>query len=607
MRRIPVDVLALVAIACVLVASHLAVIGHGMCFNDPAWYFHFGRRVLHGDTPYRDFVFQVGPLPIYVDAAFQRVFGEGYLASLYAGLFIKILRVFAMWLVARRLAGRAAAALACLYCGFDLSFTWSHHWSIPYAQLLLALAGLGFVIAARAPDERRACRALAAAGLCAGLVFAARQSTCVMTGVVLVPITAYLAYRGESFTRARLVALWAGFAAGIAIVLVALAALGALGPALHQMLLDAPQKKSVHGLATFFDPISGGALTIYGIPWWRGFLFYLALPCGFVAAVVHAASRRAEVAGGTVAVLAIPAAIVVALYARFASFDFFFDVPRTLLTTLTAFAVLAPDRLRAWFGLEPLAALGLGTLAVASDWASELSFPGRGWGQLDALVPGVLLVALASSRVAPRGKRALCAGFAALALVHVAMSALADVDPFARDIARDGQLADNHVAPPDPLLRGMQLDEARARGLAWLEAQVPRGSTCFVYGNDLALYDLLGCANPTRIDTTIADFLTADDAADAIAALRAHPPDFLIAQERSYTNPSLELAMGGELGSYSPLNPEASRVLHTGLRELLPRYESVGVISDIIGPDLDKQIYFAWDTFSSTRLYRRTR
>ena len=71
LRAVPIDLIAFVAIAIAVIATHLSYLHRGMPFNDPAWYFHFGQRTLDGDVPYRDYVFQVGPLPIYVDAAFR--------------------------------------------------------------------------------------------------------------------------------------------------------------------------------------------------------------------------------------------------------------------------------------------------------------------------------------------------------------------------------------------------------------------------------------------------------------------------------------------------------------------------------------------------------
>src|SRR6266850_666751 len=81
--RILRDVVAFLVIAIAMIVTHRPFIRHGFCFNDPGWYFHFGHRVFQGDVPYRDYVFQVGPLPVYVDAFFQKLFGSVYLASLY--------------------------------------------------------------------------------------------------------------------------------------------------------------------------------------------------------------------------------------------------------------------------------------------------------------------------------------------------------------------------------------------------------------------------------------------------------------------------------------------------------------------------------------------
>lgn len=133
------DALALAAIAAVVIGSRLLYVRHGLCFNDPTWFFHFGRRIAHGDVPYRDFVFQVGPLPIYVDAAFQRVLGETYAASLDAAIGLTLVRVFVMWLLVKRLAGLLAAALVAVFCVFEPTFGTAHHWSTQYAQLFVVL------------------------------------------------------------------------------------------------------------------------------------------------------------------------------------------------------------------------------------------------------------------------------------------------------------------------------------------------------------------------------------------------------------------------------------------------------------------------------------
>ncbi len=605
-EAVPIDLIALVAIALAVIATHASVLQRGMPFNDPAWYFHFGQRALDGDVPYRDYVFQVGPLPIYVDAGFQSLFGERYLSSLYAGMFVKIVRVWIVWAIARRLAGARAAALFAAFCVLDVTFGWIHHWSTPYSQLFLTASGLCFVCAARA-EGRRAYVMLALAGLFAGLVVSARQSTAILIALLLFGSSLILLARREYFTARRVLALWGGYAAAFAIVFGALALLGASGPAVQQMFLDAPQKKSVSVLHSTLDAISGGALVLHGFSWWGGFLLLIGLPAVLVGVMLSWSARGRAVSSVTFALLAVPVLVVVGMLSRHAALATIHDLPRTFLTATTALAVLLPARMRSWLGVEPIVALGLGGLALASDWANEMSFPGRGWGDNVSTIVGAVLLLLASGKLAGRLKLVLCAGFAVIGLVHFTVCKLRDVHPFTKDTAVESKLADNKWSSRNPVLRGLRVTEARKEILHWLEQQVPPGSTCFMYGNLIAVYDLLRCDNPTRVDTTIADFLSIDDAHEVIATLRAAPPAFLIAQEFSFANPSLEVELEGHTSHYSPVNPEAARVLHGGLRALLPQYESVGYINHVIGPALEKQIEWAWDSVSGTRLYRRKR
>jgi hypothetical protein len=53
------------------------------------------------------------------------------------------------------------------------------------------------------------------------------------------------------------------------------------------------------------------------------------------------------------------------------------------------------------------------------------------------------------------------------------------------------------------------------------------------------------------------------------------------------------------------MNSDAAKAIHVGLRSLLDQYESVGLVSDILGPELTKQATASWDGLQSVRLYRR--
>ena len=606
-RKIPVDAAAFAAIAVVVIASHVPLLHYGMCVNDPAWYFHFGRKVLHGAVPYRDFVWQVGPVPLYVDAAAQAVFGQKYIASLYAALAIVILRVFVVWLIARRIAGWRAAIGLCVFCAFDPLFAFAHHWSTPYAELSFAASGLGFVLAVKS-EGRRALVHYALAGFFAGTVLWSRQSSAVTIAMILAVTTIALYARRDTLTRPRFAALWGGFAAAVVVLAIALAAAGALGPAIQQMFLDAPQKKGIHGLDAVLDGISGGALADGRYSRLGGFLFFLGIPTAIVIASIYLAARARDVPAAAIGMLLLPCAIILSLATRYASLEYATDLPRTLLTALAILVVVAPSRLRAWLGIEPIVAIGLGALPLASDAALELSFPGRGWGDIWALVTGGILISLASTRLAQRVKTYACAALAAGALIHTAVSLYHDFDPFAKPEAADGTLAENSFTPEmrgAKLMGDVHVPEWRARALEWLAQQVPPHRTCFVYANAPALYDLLGCTNPTKLDDTIADYPSAQDAADAVAALRAHPPDFILAHDRMWMSPPISLDLGEDITRYDSWNPRASFALHVGLRSIIDQYESLGTVGEAIGPVFAKQASNHWDTLDAIHVYRR--
>src|SRR5262249_39362278 len=153
------------------------------------------------------------------------------------------------------------------------------------------------------------------------------------------------------------------------------------------------------------------------------------------------------------------------------------DMPRTFLMTLTVFAATMPERLRRWFGLEPLVAVGLAALPLASDMALEMSFPGRGWGDGPSLMTGAVVVSLASVRLSGRLKTVVSAALAAAALGMSGAIIHNGANPFAQIDSADGTLVENHYHIDHPLLRGMRIHAARKRTIEWLTSQIPAGST----------------------------------------------------------------------------------------------------------------------------------
>lgn len=608
LAAVPVDVWALFIIAIAMVLTHSTWMRRGMCWNEPSWLFHFAKRtVVDGAVPYRDYVFPDGPLPIYVEAAMQALFGGTYVVSLWTALLVETLRVFVVWLIVRRVAGVVPAALVAVFCALDPMFSYAHHWTTPYAQLFGTLAALCLLAAARAnEDAAPRDRYFVLAGVCIGALVSARTDVALATAAMLLVATTVMTLRRHTLTTRQYAALWAGCAATYVLVGVVLAVQGAFGDAVEQTVFSMSDITGVGGAGAVIDALTGGSATADGQAWWAGLLLFLALPAIVVALTVAAANRTREVPLALVGLLVLPAGIVIAVSTRFAGLYLLSDVPRAFFTLTTALAVLWPERLRTWFGVEPLTAIALGGLPLASDWALETTFPGRGWGDASSLVIGAVLFSMATAHLARRTK-VVIAGLLALAgVLHIAIARYEMINPVARPEAADGTLRETNRRSDDRILRGLKLSKVRLDALAWVRSTIPAGSTCFIYGNTPALYTLLRCDNPTRLDVTSIHFASPRAAAEAIEQLRRTPPDYLIVHESQWISPPYWQDLGGDIANYKGINRESQRIMHVGLREIANgTYEPVGVLREVLGDAVANRAAAQWDRVDMMAIYRR--
>ena len=590
-RRIPIDVVAFVAIAVAVLLSHRPFVLYGMPFNEPSWLFHYGHRVaVEGAAPYRDFVFHGGPLPIYVDAAFQGLFGSKYAASVYAGMFVTMIRVWVIWMIARRLASWRAAVAIAVFCAVDPLFSFGPHWTTPYLQLSISVAALFVVLSTRA-EGRRAHVHLVAAGGFAGLSLAVTPRATVAIALLLLPATALLV-RGKQLSPRSFAAVWAGFAGGVVIVLGVLAARGLLGDGLGQMFV-------VPASGGVLDAVSGGALTSADYSWWSGVLYYLGTPMVILAGIVALAAREREIPIQTIGLLLVPLAFLLGLLGRYGQLDYLNDLPRLFFMLTTVMAVAMPDRLRTWFGLEPLTALALGALPLASDWVAHMAMPGRTAGDPTALVIGVILMMLASSRLTAHAKLWACAAVAVAGLVNFAVLVKTGAAPYAQNPLAERPRADSKFRANHRRMKGISITEGRRDSIQWIKDSVERRRTCFIYGNLPVLYTLLVCENPTRLDAVGPGLATQAELDAALATLRANPPDYLLAHESQFAPLVLDPTISQRL------RPDANQQLHAEIRALAADYDSLGVVGSKIAPWFAAQAAQEWDQLDAVRLYRR--
>ena len=549
----------------------------GVCLSAPTMLFHFGHRFRDGATLSLDFVYPSGPLPLHVEAGVQSLLGTSYRASIFAGALVAAARVVVVWFVARRLAGRFAAGLLVVCCACSPAFGPRHHVVDAYVELLLLLAGTLLAMGSAARPRRGS---LVAAGCATALTALADPGAALVATVLLGAAAAVLTLRSQGLPSRGLALLGLGIMGGIGLAAGFISLSGDLGRALKQTLFTAGDRGSVLGLASIPEALLGGTVTDPALP--ASFTFtYLLLPAVLIGACLYLVSRPPdqEVAVHTIGMLLVPLAALVSLATRYQLIEYFEDLPRMFVTVLVMTAMAAPDRLRRWFGIEPIMVVAFGVLPLAADWASAIEIRGRN-GSGSVLVIAVVLLACASTRVAPRAKTWLCAVLALGAAAHFVADRRRAEIPYGQRSEVDGPRRHNRARSAHPLLAGCGLRMAKVEVLDWLHTTVPAGSSCFIYGDLPALYTMLQCENPTRLDSVASTFASPREAATASRALVARPPDFLVVQ------------------AYEP-PIERDEVL----QPLLERYELVGTAMDLVGTEA--AAVPSCDGLLTIRLYRR--
>lgn len=137
----------------------LSVIGYSIA---PA------ERVMQGEVPYRDFLFNYTPGILWLNAALMKAFGSTLMATRIGLFFFKLSTLVALFYIARRLVGGWAALVP-----VGLTLAWLGHQQIfnvyPDQYLVLfALAGLSFLLSYEKTDHWSW---LVLGGVSAGAVF----------------------------------------------------------------------------------------------------------------------------------------------------------------------------------------------------------------------------------------------------------------------------------------------------------------------------------------------------------------------------------------------------------------------------------------------------
>src|SRR5262249_19999736 len=226
-----------------LITFAAGVFVYGLFYNRGIWLSVVGysispaERVLGGEVPYRDFLFNYTPGILWLNAAAMRAFGVALLPIHVVLLLTKVSTLLALYLLGKRLMSGWAALVpvGLMLCWLGHRFIFNVH-PTQYSILFVLAA----IITTLVYDENGEARWLIASGLLIGLVFLLKYNVgLILLGTGSAAIMAREAVPGWAGSRAgvaralrRVPAYWLGFGLIAAAMCGYLGVKGALGPML---------------------------------------------------------------------------------------------------------------------------------------------------------------------------------------------------------------------------------------------------------------------------------------------------------------------------------------------------------------------------------------
>lgn len=270
----------------------LSVIAYGV---SPA------ERVMLGEVPYRDFLFNYTPGILWLNAALMKVFGARLLVINTGLLVFKLSGLLCLFWAARKLVGGWLALVP-----VALTLAWLGHrhvFNVHPAQYYLPFALLGLILLLKYDQDGKR-RWLVQSGLATGLVFVFKHNVGVLllacaTAAILLRDTLLddaNSRRRISFGLKGVATCWAGFALVAGLLAAVLQEQGALGPMVSHFLHHAaeyseeravglpPLKSVVPAAATLFAAAVPGVILLRRLP--RLFLFYVTFAVIAIAAAI---------------------------------------------------------------------------------------------------------------------------------------------------------------------------------------------------------------------------------------------------------------------------------------------------------------------------------
>jgi hypothetical protein len=576
----------------------------GMNWSDFAFIFHYANKLIHGYFPYKDYVFNTGILPIVFDYLSQKLLGERYLSSLVLALFIKFLNVSIIYAIFSKLKSRGIGLI--ISTGFAFSTPLVYDASYFYSDLFLCISFF-FIILAEDKLKSMHKRSLilvqvyfCSAAFFVGLnVLGARQSTGILSiFLTLISVLVMTIRNPQTYFRNLFIPWLLGLLIGIAAPSPILLLNDALPTAMHQLFLDAGEKKSVGSLSNIIDALTGG---LYNSNIYQDFsvlqiMFSFILSFVVVGFLISLFFEKNSIISNRLRYANSQEIGFIVLLTCFFSgmviLEFFrssgmglgtlgntlsYDIPRIFFTILFFLGLMFKDIFRKSLGLSDLSLLLILSLVLSSVWSLQLSWPGRGYISVgydlfNFMIALLIMMIMASS---PKVKDHLKNRFSVIFFL-ISFSVFIGI-LFGQEFqfnSYDGSYFDNQFRLNHPMASLVKVSRYKSVVFDKLRSEIKPDDSCFVYGSAQVLYTLLDCKNPTRIDNMFYDNYTLKNAQEAVSKFDSNPPKWII-ENVSKDPVSIDKAFDGSPYFYGPFNQMAPKVIHTGLRRLIKDYRLV--------------------------------
>lgn len=598
------ELTTLIFLLIAIVTTSLIGSTKGMNWSDTSQIFYFGNRIVHGEIPYRDFPYQTGFIPLFVEAAFQHLIGEIYISSLLVGLLVKVATFLILYVVLRQFVTRlisANIALGLSLLNTHLVAGGNHTW----VNLFLSIAFLLIIRAFHGDTSRKRSQFyIICLGFIIALIVGMRQSDGLLFILLILVVNfAYFIRNPRNYLLNLILPFSLGLALGFTLLVGFLSYHQTIKPAFYELFIAAGERKNFSAISGLIDAFSGGSLysnsfknMVVKMILFNLIPILITITILILMGFIPVLNLRQKPYLHTVGILFIPILIIMGIAVRklgifnityenynlskIVSEIMVYDVPRVFLSFTFLISCIFPKKIKELLGISPIIFSIFAALTLGKIWANQMSWLGRDYIATTILIFLFMLITLSSELISIRDKKFLSLVF--LLVVVSVFSRQLLTNSLGQEIGAGSKSANYSLK--HPMTKLITVSQEKATTFSMLRQNIKPGDSCFIYGSAPILYTLLDCKNPTNLPLAYSDALTLTTAYKTVAELKTHSPDWIIETGQL---PSLSRKAKKSYAFYDFFQQPAPQTLHSGLREVMENYQLVATAREQLA-DVEK-------------------